>query len=166
MVHALLLSTLNYAVYRAFPPLSDALRPILSDIAPHDYLVTRGVYEAAGDTVRQYTTPTDSVLYLTDGSATYFAHRPSHSRYFLPLPVQRARPGTELRESDLYRATLSELSAYRGPVIVLESWFGIAEHPPLLELTATYVRAYYGRFADERTIEVLVSPLRPSDPSQ
>lgn len=156
VLHAGLLSAGNYVVYRAVPALSDVLRPVLYNVAPQDYVETASAYRAAGASVRAVTSPGEAVLYLSDGSATYFARRPSHSRYFIPLPVQRAVPGTALRESELYRDVLAELIAYDGPAVVVESWFGLDQHPELAtSLESRYRVAYTGTFADGRTITVL-----------
>lgn len=59
------------------------------------------------------------ILYLDDGLATYYFGRPSHSRYFTNLPLERTR----VFNTPLYNRSIEEVSEYNGEYIVVAPSF-------------------------------------------
>jgi hypothetical protein len=73
-----------------------------------------------------------SLLYLENGPAAYALGVHSWSRYFFPLPVQRAVQSADLGSTPVYRETLSHMREYDGRYILHRyRWFPLERVPEL-----------------------------------
>jgi hypothetical protein len=61
------------------------------------------------------------ILYLDDGVAPYYIQARSASRYFYPVMIQRGSSNPEAREMEMYRTLMSQILAYRGRFIILNT---------------------------------------------
>jgi len=103
-----------------------------------------------------------TVLYLADGTPTYYLGAKSYLRYYYPLPVQRAQYDDTLRETEIYRTTYSKVLAYDGRYILVTDWIDIASFPRLEEkLSREYCVVYRGSATGIHAEHVVVYDRNP-----
>lgn len=72
------------------------------------------------------------VLYLAEGFPTYFTCLYSYSRYYYPLPLQRAITNNlSLKNTLIFKQTLREFLDYKGEYIIKTNWFPLEKIPEL-----------------------------------
>lgn len=70
----------------------------------------------------------EPVLFLDEGSVSFYVDAPSYSRYFFDLPMQRWQPGCDW---PIQKSEYERLMEYSGKYIVYTSWFGLDKYPDL-----------------------------------
>jgi len=115
--------------------------------------------------IRETTGITESttVLYLADGTATYYLGAESHLRYYYPLSVQRAQHNDRLRDTRLYERTHQRALSYQGDYVVMTEWFELGAFPELQEkLQRDYCVVFRGSPRGPYENDVVVYEQRPA----
>lgn len=105
---------------------------IRSNIEYNKFLNTTTIQdEAIGDCISD-----DSILYLDDGSSSYFCRNISYLRYFYPLPIQRIDEQTSaFVKTSTFTNVKKLINAYDNTYIFLnEGWFFNYQHKDISEM--------------------------------
>lgn len=105
-----------------------------SAVAP--YVKTSGHDHDTYATIQQTFTLTEQpeILYLADGTFTYYFESPSYLRHYYPLSLQRSKGNRDLIKMEVHQNALKRAMSYNGEFILLHhNWFDLEQFPALQE---------------------------------